>query len=307
MGVLRRITDGSYAGLSALQRARELAPALPWAGLAFVIDQSTPGSVIGASLLAAVSMVLQGGWPTGNGAFKWLSPEPGVWLTSPTRRQRRRIALLFPTAGLVCALTMAAASYWEGDALALGFDALLVLGFAVMIGWDAWSGLTVRLETRIDADGLYSRALGHTLSWAQIQEILPRRRGERFKLRLRVGPGSPGLPSWRRDRGGTVTVDLSGAGLAAADAIAALMAFRPDLAVHDDARPVETPLVLPIRTWGHGFNAVWEEIEREQRRFSGETAQADWGDPKPERLPRLNLVATWDEEEGSGATDIARA
>ena len=96
-----------------------------------------------------------------------------------------------------------------------------------------------------------------------------------------------------------MAVDLSGAGLTAADAIAALMAFKPELAVHDEARPMETPLVLPIRMWGHWMTSTWEEIEREQRRFSGETATTDWGDPKPERLPQLNLASTWDEEDGA--------
>jgi hypothetical protein len=282
-----------------MQRVRELAPGLPWVALALAVDRDTPGSAIGGLMLWAVTMILRSEWPAGHGAFKHLSPEPGVWMTSPTRRLRRLVALLFPTLGLTCALVMAGASYWEGDALALTFDALIALGFAAVIGWDAWRGLRVRLEARIDEAGLYSNALGDTIRWPQMLEILPRPRGQRFKLRLRVGPGSPGLPSWRRHRGGEVTVDLSGAGLTAADAIAALIAFRPELAVHDEVRPMDTPLVLPIRLEGHGMTSSWEEIEREQQRFSGEPAAVDWGDPKPERLPRLNLASTWDEEEGA--------
>ena len=152
-------------------------PGLPWVALAFAVDHDTPGSVAAGLMLWAVTMILRSEWPAGHAEFKLLSPEPGVWITSPTRRLRRLVALLFPATGLACALAMAGASYWDGDALALVFDALIALGFVAVIGWDAWRGLGVQLEARIDDTGLYSHALGATIRWPQMVEILPRPRG----------------------------------------------------------------------------------------------------------------------------------
>ena len=269
MSSLRKITDGVVARTSPVSLALEVAPALPWVLLVMAVENDTPGSMLGGMFLYAASAALKQPWPLGPRRDRVASPESGVWLTSPTRRFRRLVALILPLAGLACAASMAMASFWDGDALALALDGFITLGFAATVGWDAWRGLPVRLEARIDAEGLYSRALDGTIRLDQILEVLPRPRGEKFKLRLRVGPGAVGLPSYQRHRGGEVTVDLSAACLTFDLAVEALRGVDPDLGFHVDAVPLDTPFVVPIKGVDHEENVTnaWDEMDDQRQRF----------------------------------------
>lgn len=276
MSVLRKIADGVVVRTSPLSLALEVAPALPWVLLVTAVDNGTPGSAVGGLFLYVLGMALKQPWPIGPRLDRVASPKPGMWLTSPTRRFRRAVALVLPLAGLACAIGMAAASFWNGEAWALALDVLIVLGFVASVGWDAWRGLPVRLEARIDAEGLYSRALGGTLRLDQILQVLPRPRGEKFKLRLRVGPGALGLPSYERFRGGELTIDLSAACVTHDLAVEALSGVHPGLDFHVDAVPLDTPFVVPIRGVDHEENVTvgWDEIEDQRRRLD-----RDWRQP----------------------------
>ncbi len=269
MSSLRKIADGMVSRTSALSLALEVAPALPWVLLVMAVDNDTPGSMLGGMVLYALGAALKQRWPVGPRLDRVASPNPGVWLTSPTRRFRRLVALILPLAGLACAASMAMASFWDGDALALALDGFIALGFAATAGWDAWRGLPVRLEARIDAEGLYSRTLGGTIRLDQILEVLPRPRGEKFKLRLRVGPGAVGLPSYQRHRGGEVTIDLSAACVTFDLAVEALRDVDPDLNFHADAVLLDSPFVVPIKGVDHEENvaAAWDEMDDQRRRF----------------------------------------
>lgn len=272
MSALARIADGVRARTGALRRAIEFAPALPWILLVTAVERGTPGAVLGGMILYAVGAALKQPWPLGPRLNRVASPEPGVWLTSPTRRFRRLVALILPLVGLVCATGMAVASFDEGDAWALALDVFIMLGFVASVAWDAWTGLPVRLEARIDADGLYSRTLGGPIRLDQILEVLPRPRGEKFKLRLRVGPGAAGLVSYHQHRGGEVTVDLSAACLTHDAAVEALRGVHPELNFHVDAVPPDHPFVVPIKGVDHEEHVVstWDEMEAQRRRFDRE-------------------------------------
>lgn len=272
MSALRQIADGKTPRISPLGLAIEVAPALPWVLLVMAIDNGAPGSMAGGLFLYLLGAALKQPWPIGPRLDRMASPEPGVWLTSPTRRFRRAVALLMPLLGLACATGMASAAFHDGDALALTLDAFIALGFAACVGWDAWRGLPVRLEARIDDQGLYSRALGGTIRLDQILEVLPRPRGEKFRLRLRVGPGAAGLPSYQRHRGGEMTLDLSAACLTHDVAVEALRRACPDLGFHVDAVPLDTPFVVPIKGVDHEENltANWDEMEEQRRRFDND-------------------------------------
>ena len=275
MSPLRRIADGAAVPTRALELAIEAAPAIPWVLLVTAVDQGTPGSVVGGMFLYLVGAALKQPLPLGPRLDRVASPKPGVWLTSPTRRFRRLVALVLPLAGLGCAIGMAVASFDAGDALALALDLFVVLGFVASVAWDAWRGLSVRVETRIDAEGLYSRALDGTIGLDQILEILPRPRGEKFKLRLRVGPGAAGLPSYLKHRGGDVTIEMSAACLTYDLAVNALREADPAVNFHRDAVPLDSPFVVPIRGVDHEENVTtaWEEMEDQSRRFDRDLSE----------------------------------
>ena len=244
---LTKVSDGNISPLAG-DVAYNFVLFLPWGALWLGLHVISGGKL---ALFLAV-MIAAAGWFT----FSRIpdaaaNPAPGVWLTGRKALWRCWIDRAAALAGMgVSTLAALIADFKGASTWAQGYLWVLTAAFAIQAGYLFWRGrafLRREVELRVDADGLYSRELGGTLTWDQIERIAPRERGDRQRLRLVVGPNRLlALPAARREHGGPIELGLSAAVVSREEVLAAMIAVRPSLATTESAPTSEPAMVQPI-------------------------------------------------------------
>jgi hypothetical protein len=251
MKALANVTDGADATALMREGAFNFLNALPLLALYLGIV------VVGGGVLVAVcaALVVLGV----SGLFASLPDReqqaaPGVWRVTNKGRWRRRLAGAVHFAGMGLALALAVVVSlrrepgWEGVYLVC-----TAAGFAVqaVLATKAATTPVDDAELRIDAQGVYARQLGGTLAWSEIRDVLPRRRGDRMRLRLAVGPNTlPLVPEGRRLHGGVVDLKLIDACVTREAALAVMTPYRSSSRADDVfVQPIEGVYVdQPLNT-----------------------------------------------------------
>lgn len=241
---LAKVTDGKVSPLAG-DAAYNFVLFLPWGGLSLGLHVISGG---GLTLLLALGIVWAGWFAFTRVPDTAANPAPGVWLTGRKALWKRWMDRASTLVGMgVSALAALIAGFKGASALGTGYLWVLTAVFAVQAAYLIWrerAFLTREVELRIDAEGLYSRALGGTLTWAQIERIAPRERGDRQLVRLVVGPNS--LRASRREQGGTIVLGLGEVLASRKEVVAAMVAVRPSLEAAVEA----------VETAGHASDAA---------------------------------------------------
>ena len=265
---LTKVTDGKVSPLAG-DAAYNFTLFLPWGGLSLGLHVVSGG---GLAIFLAIGIAWAGWFAFARIPDAAASPAPGVWLTGRKALWKRWIDRAGALAGMgVSALAAVIAGLKGASAWGTGYLWIVTAVFAVQAGYLFWRGrafLKREVELRIDAEGLYSRALGGTLAWDQIERIAPRERGDRQLARLVVGPNSlTALPASRREQGGPIVLGLSEILASREEVVAAIVAVRPSLeaaveaaghasggalvqpiigAATDDSPPDDAAVIVPV-------------------------------------------------------------
>lgn len=244
---LTKVTDGKISPLAG-DAAYNFALFLPWGGLSLGLHVVSGG---GLTIFLVLGIAAAGAFALVPDAAE--RPAPGVWLTGRKALWKRWIDRAGTLTGTgVSALAALIAGLKGASAWGTGYLWIVTAVFAVQAGYLFWRGRAFpkrEVELRIDAEGVYSRALGGTLTWDQIERIAPRERGDRQLVRLVVGPNSlKALPSSRREQGGPIVLGLSEILVSREEVVAAMVAVRPSLeaVVEAAGNASDTAMVQPI-------------------------------------------------------------